>query len=318
MTAVRSLSARIRVGALRPMTLIQLAAVAILLVTWYRVALDRWENDAYGYWIAWQGGLYDVPWLVHGAYTYSPAFAQAIYPWTLIPWKLAWALEAGVQIAALALIAGPLLAVVLYYVPLNLVAGYPNPVAATIGNGNIEILVALAVVAAYRWPGAWALVLHTKITPGVGIVWYAVRREWRSLAIAIGVAAVIAAVSFLVAPDLWSQWLALLRTAGGADTVSLEPIVPLPLAIRLVLAVIIVVWGARTNRYWTVPIAATLGLPAIRLGGLAVLVGVVPFVLARSSLAALIPRPILDLWGLRSEARPRPEASLRPEPGLSG
>lgn len=282
------------------MALIQLAAIAILLVTWYRVSAHRWENDAYGYWVAWNGGLYDIPWLVHGAYTYSPAIAQATYPWTLLAWKLAWALEAGAQIAALALIAGPLLAVILYYVPINLLAGYPNPVAATIGNGNIEILVALAVVASYRWPGGWAFVLHTKITPGIGMLWYAVRREWRNLAIAIGVTAAIAAVSFVVAPDLWFQWLGLLRTAAGADAVSSEAILPLPLAIRLVLAVVIVAWGARTNRYWTVPIAATLGLPAIRLGGLAVLVAAVPFLFSRSRLAFLIPRRILDLWGLPS------------------
>ena len=42
------------------MLALQVAAVVVLAVTWYRVAAHRWENDAYGYWIAWHGGLYDI------------------------------------------------------------------------------------------------------------------------------------------------------------------------------------------------------------------------------------------------------------------
>ena len=295
------------------MTAIQIIALGILLVTWYRVAAHRWENDAYGYWIAWHGGLYDIPWLVHGAYTYSPAVAEAMYPWTLLSWKIAWMLESGAQIAALALITGPALAVILYYIPINLVAGYPNPVAATIGNGNIEILVALAVVAAYRWPSAWTLVLHTKITPAVGILWYLVRREWRRLALALIPALAIGAISFIVGPSLWSDWLDLLKTAGAAETASREPVVQLPLLARLPISVGLVIWGARTDRFWTIPIAATLALPAIRLGGLAVAVGVVPFLVGRSRFSWLIPTALLRLW--RIELAPAASQPGRNVPG---
>jgi hypothetical protein len=52
--------------------------------------------------------------------------------------------------------------------------------------------------------------------------------------------------------------------------------VPVPLAIRLPAAVAIVVWGARTDRRWTVPIAAMLALPALWFGGLAMLLAVIP------------------------------------------
>ena len=44
----------------------------------------------------------------------------------------------------------------------------------------------VAIVLGFRWPFTWAFVLLTKVTPGVGLLWFAVRREWRSLAIALG------------------------------------------------------------------------------------------------------------------------------------
>ncbi len=37
-----------------------------------------------------------------------------------------------------------------------------------------------------------------------------------------------------------------------------------------------VVWGARTDRYWAVPVAAMLALPALWYGGLAMLLAVIP------------------------------------------
>ena len=43
-----------------------------------------------------------------------------------------------------------------------------------------------------------------------------------------------------------------------------------------------VVWGARTDRRWTVVVAATLALPVIWIAGLATLVGVIPELRRRS------------------------------------
>ena len=58
--------------------------------------------DAYGIWNAWlPGGLYDIPWLDYEAYVYSPAFAQIIYPFTLLPWELFAALWTGLAIGIL-------------------------------------------------------------------------------------------------------------------------------------------------------------------------------------------------------------------------
>ena len=286
---------------------VQLVSVAALVAIWWDVASRPWDNDAFGYWIAWDRGLYDIPWLDHGAYTYSPAWAQAAYPWTRIQWEIAWALEVGAQILALALLAGPLLAVAIYYAPVTPVEGYANPVAATIYNGNIQIILALAIAATYRWPGAWAPVIHAKVTPGIGVLWYLVRGEWRRLRLALGWTAAVAAISFVIAPQLWLEWAGLLRGAAAANAVQVEPVLALPLLARLPVAAAIIIWGARTDQFWTVPIGAMLALPAIALGGFALGIGAVPFLIGRDRrLAMLIPSPLLRLWGIQPRDEPRP------------
>jgi hypothetical protein len=47
--------------------------------------------------------------------------------------------------------------------------------------------------------------------------------------------------------------------------------IPIPLLIRLPAAVLLVLWGARTNRPWTVPTASMLALPVLWAVGLAML-----------------------------------------------
>ena len=58
--------------------------------------------------------------------------------------------------------------------------------------------------------------------------------------------------------------------------------VPVPLWIRLPLAVALVVWGARTDRRWTVPVASMLALPALWYGGLSMLLAVIPLLERRA------------------------------------
>jgi hypothetical protein len=117
-------------------------------------------------------------------------------------------------------------------------------------------------------------VLLTKITPGIGLLWFAVRREWRQLAIALGATAAIAAASALVMPDAWREWVdVIIGNAGKGGTWAS---VPVPLWLRLPAAVAIVVWGARTDRRWTVPVAAMLALPALWYGGISMLLAVIP------------------------------------------
>jgi hypothetical protein len=133
---------------------------------------------------------------------------------------------------------------------------------------------AVAIVLGFRYPAAWSFVLLTKVTPGIGLLWFAVRREWRALGIALGATAAISAVTLVFLPSQWLGWLEMLRDSAGAQQPL--PALPIPLWLRLPVAAAIVWWGARHNARWTVPVAATLALPALWIGGLAILVACWP------------------------------------------
>lgn len=149
---------------------------------------------------------------------------------------------------------------------------------------NMHLLYAAAIVIGFRWPGAWSLLLLTKVTPGIGLLWFAVRREWRHLFIALGVTGTIVCASFVIGPDLWFGWFELLSDASQAPPVPFQPNAPfpIPLLVRLPVAAAIVTWGALTDRRWTVPVAATIALPVIWTASLSILVAAIPL-LGRSS-----------------------------------
>ena len=199
------------------------------------------------------------------AYVYSPAFLQLVSPLTALPWQAFMAVWTALLIGAVRFLTGPRL----------LAAGLLFPFTAMeVAGGNVSLPLAWAIVLGFRWPGTWALVLLTKITPGIGLLWFAVRGEWRSLAIALGATAAIAAISWLTIPDAWPRWLDVISANAGKGGTWAS--VPIPLVIRLPAAVALVVWGARTNRRWTVPVASMLALPALWYGGISMLLAVIP------------------------------------------
>jgi hypothetical protein len=204
------------------------------------------------------------------AYVYSPAFLQLVTPLTALPWQAFMAAWTALLIGAVRFLTGPRL----------LAAGLLFPFTAMeVAGGNVSLLLAVAIVAGFRWPAAWAIVLLTKITPGIGLLWFAVRREWRSLAIALGVTAAIAAVSYVTMPGAWQRWFeVIVANAGKGGTWAS---VPVPLWLRLPAAAALVVWGARTDRRWTVPVASMLALPALWYGGLSMLLAVIPLLNTR-------------------------------------
>ena len=51
---------------------------------------------------------------------------------------------------------------------------------------------------------------------------------------------------------------------------------------RFPIAVVLVVWGARTNHRWTVPVSAMLALPALWYGGLSIMLATLPLLGART------------------------------------
>jgi len=146
--------------------------------------------------------------------------------------------------------------------------------AMEIAGGNISLLLAAAIVLGFRYPWTWAFVLLTKITPGIGLLWFVLRREWRQLFIALGATAVVLAISFVLMPHNWLSWIDLLlaNTGKGGTWAA----IPIPLVIRGPIGVALILWGAPRNQRWVVPVAAMLALPALWYGSLSMLLGVLP------------------------------------------
>jgi hypothetical protein len=264
-------AAAIRTPFLNPAALrrafVPAAAVAWALVWWWQITALGQHGD-----LAWYTAELANPYVgrvaQEGAYLYSPAFLQALAPLRALPFETIVWVWGALMLAALAFCGGR-------WTPLLIVL---PPVMGELAMSNVHLLYAAAIVLGFRWPAAWALMLLTKVTPGVGLVWFAVRREWRNLAVALGATLAIAAVSWAMAPELWAQWLALLSDGSRTQPppFQINAPIPVPVLVRLPLALLIVVWGARTNRRWTVPIAVTLALPVIWTASLSILVAMVP------------------------------------------
>jgi hypothetical protein len=202
-------------------------------------------------------------WNSIGAYPYSPAFAQLVYPLDLLPWPLFVAAWTALLIWAAYRLTGP------RWFWLGLILA-----AMEIAGGNISLLLTVAIVEGFRRPWTWAFVLLTKILPGVGLLWFAIRREWRALAIALGATAAVIALSYLVVPAAWAAWIDLLlaSTSKGGTWAA----IPIPLLVRGPIGVALIAWGALRNQRWTVPVGAMLCLPALWYGSLTMLLGVLP------------------------------------------
>jgi hypothetical protein len=198
-------------------------------------------------------------------FLYAPAFAQLMAPTGLLPWPVFLAAWTVLQLACVVFVAGRQWPWVLAL----------PPVFFEVLVGNVHLLFAAAIVLGFRYPWTWSLMLLTKVTPGVGLLWFAVRREWRALLIALGVTAIIAAVSFVIAPGTWRQWIDLLATHAARPTPVLASI-GVPLVVRLPVAAILVVWGARTERPWVLPIAVYLAQPTVWLASLSILIAILP------------------------------------------
>ena len=247
---------------------------------WWDMAMHPWHDDSYTFWSAWQDGhLYPAQWRPVSEYVYSPAFAQAFWPLTLLPWPVVNALWAALQLVALVWMLGPIGAVAALAFPFPSLPLSGTAVYATINNGNPMILTAAAITLGLtRWPGGFAYVLLTKVSAGVGILYFAIRRQWRDLGIALGVTAAIVVISALLAPALWVDWGRLLYGAafnsGGSEALAKEQFMPLPLAVRGLVGIGVVALAGLRGWLWAVPIGCFLALPDIHLGGYAVLTAV--------------------------------------------
>lgn len=229
---------------------------------WTWPAFDLWAywltRDGLDYATARQG--------LTGAYLYSPAFAQAISSLTALPWPVFAA--AWTALAAL-----PLLWLAGRWALLLLVT---PPVFISVLSGQLDLAFAVVALVGLRWPAVWALPILTKVSPGIGLVWFLVRGEWRQLGIALGATAAIAGVSAALAPEAWAGWLAMLGRMDFPDLGGYLVYLPLPLWLRLAAAAALVAWGARTDRRWVLPVAMMLALPTVWLNAPTILVALLP------------------------------------------
>jgi len=216
--------------------------------------------DAFAYWSVDLANPYRARVGDFGAFTYSPPMASLASLAGLLPWRTFLPLWTALLLAVAVWLGGRRALLVLAF----------PPVAIELYYGNINLLIAVALVLGMTRPWTWAFVLLTKPTCGVGLVWFAARREWRQLAIALGVTLVAVMASAMLMPGLWRDWVALLM--ASAQHPPADTWLPIPIWIRLPAAGALVWWGARTDRPWTVPAAVTVALPVIWFAGLAILV----------------------------------------------
>ena len=233
--------------------------------------LYPWNDRFFDQWAYWSTRFdLDYTWTrpgESGAYLYSPAFAQLIAPLTALPLPLfmaTWTI---------------LIAAVFYWLAgwRAFFVGLLAPVAMSIAIGQLDVLMAAAIVLGFRWPAAWFLPIVSKLTPGIGVLWYAARGEWRSFGVALGATAAVVGVSMAIDPRAWFGWIEMLLRFEAPTTAN-GVFLPVPLWVRLPLVALLIVWGARTDRRWTLPIAVTFAMPTVWLNSPTILVAILPLI----------------------------------------
>ena len=201
-----------------------------------------------------------------GAFHYAPPVIWLAEPFRLVPFDVGYviwtALMAGLLIWmtrswALAWCAFP-------------------PVAAEFFHGNIDLLLAAALVAGFRAPAAWVLLPITKITTGINLIWPLLRRDGRAVAIVAVTALIVVGASLAIqGVDLWRAWIDHLQIrlgrpeAGGA-------LIDISLWLRLPIALAVMAWASLSGRRWLVPVAVVLAMPLLWFHALSALVAAHP------------------------------------------
>ncbi len=178
-------------------------------------------------------------------YLYSPAFAQLTAPLSALPFPMFDGLWTALLLVVCVWLIRPWpwAALILFL-----------PISYELLVGNVHFLIAAAIVLGFRAPATWAFPILTKVTPGLGLLWFAVRREWRALAVAVGFTAAIVAVSVALSPSAWSDWMAFLQASPGRS----ELLVP-----RTLISAGLVAYAAVSGRRWLVPVAVWFALPVV-------------------------------------------------------
>lgn len=225
--------------------------------------------DAHAYYVAWEGGLYESLPGALDAYNYSPLFAQLTWPLTLLPWPVFCTILIAAAAAGVAWLVRPL--------PLVTAVGLWLFCMPEILSGNVFWLLAVAAALGMERGSPWCAAAYTKVLPCLGPVWFLARREWRHLAGFAITALALLVVSFAISPSEWASWLDFLRDSAGESNgyVYLTPAaIYFPLVARLPLALALVVFAARTDRRWLLPVAMVLASPVVGWGTFALLAAI--------------------------------------------
>lgn len=226
------------------------------------LAANQLGADAHAYWLAGQGNVvYDKAPGQMDAYLYSPAFTTAIQPLAMLPWPLFLAAWICLQSAVLVWLLSPLR--IKWSVPIFLLC-VPELV-----NGNIYILLAASAVLGLRRPAFWVFPVLTKITVGIGLLWFVIRGDWRRVAQGVAVSAGVVTASYFLSPNQWHAWLEFLlaHTDGTRDG-------SISFLVRCSLAFILIVVGARKQWFWLMAPAIVLASPALALTTLTLLTAI--------------------------------------------
>ncbi len=260
-----------------------LAAIgaSLLLIT----AVNRWgaPSDEHAHWLAGQRLLAGEPLydptatsITPFAYWYPPIVAQVMAPisavlpswafsaiWTVLMLVCLWWIAGRHVLRALALCAFP-------------------PVAVEFWFRNVHLILAtLLVLGIRRWSGWYTIAAAIKLGPAMALGYLALRGRWRELAVAVVLGIGLLAVSVLLSPDAWRQFVDVMLARGPADASAFFPV---PYVVRAIAAGALLLVAARLEPRWGEPVlvgAIVMALPTLWFTALSTLVAVVP--LLRSS-----------------------------------
>ena len=254
----------------RAPTVLGLSCFGVVFLGWLLLIIGPEKGttgfDAFAYWAVSPWHPYATPLGQVGSFTYTPAVALFFAPAHNLMFGAFYVLWAGFLAANLVWLTRRHAFLWLAFIPVSL----------ELYEANVHLLLATVCVLGFSYPGLWSIGILTKVTPGISLLWFVVRREWRSLAIALGTTAAIVLVSFAIAPGAWFDWVSFLTSSsstGPVDNASYQWLIP-PLVLRLAVAAVLIVWGARTDRRWVVPVATVLAMPVLWITSPAVLVAI--------------------------------------------
>ena len=228
-------------------------ALVVLWAAAARFRLETWLGyDSHAYWVA--GHLANPYREVPGsrdAFLYSPVFAQAMRLLAWVPWPAFYASFATLNASVFLWLTAPLSWQ--WRAPILLVC------ATEVLTGNIAALLALSLVVGVNKGEVLGFPALTKILPGgVGLLWHVTRREWRQVARAVLATAAVTGISFVVAPNLWNQWIRFLLGHGDAG--------PHAMVLRALAAFALAVYAGCADRPVILALALWFALPMAEVG----------------------------------------------------